>query len=64
MLWIEKYRPEILADILGQEPVIHHLATLPLLKPFPTCSSPDRMGPGKVWRLNALQKRFTKTTGS
>ena len=25
MLWIEKYRPEKLTDILGQDPVIHHL---------------------------------------
>ena len=27
MLWIEKYHPEKLTDILGQDPVIHYLSS-------------------------------------
>ena len=35
MLWIEKYRPELLTDILGQEPVVHHLANFAASKTLP-----------------------------
>jgi replication factor C small subunit len=47
MLWIEKYRPETLMDILGQDPVVHHLANFADSKTLPHLLLTGPHGSGK-----------------
>jgi replication factor C small subunit len=56
MLWIEKYRPEILTDILGQEPVVHHLANFAASKTLPHLLLSGPHGTGKSVAIECFAK--------
>ena len=47
MLWIEKYHPEKLTDILGQDPVIQHLSSFAASKSVPHLILTGPHGTGK-----------------
>jgi replication factor C small subunit len=56
MLWIEKYRPEILTDILGQEPVVHHLSNFAASKTLPHLLLTGPHGTGKSVAIECFAK--------
>src|SRR5512137_739968 len=56
MLWIEKYRPEILPDILGQEPVVHHLSNFATSKTLPHLLLTGPHGTGKSAAIECFAK--------
>ena len=56
MLWIEKYRPEILTDILGQDPVVHHLANFAASKTLPHLLLTGPHGTGKSVAIECFAK--------
>jgi replication factor C small subunit len=56
MLWIEKYRPESLTDILGQEPVVHHLANFATSKTLPHLLLTGPHGTGKSVAIECFAK--------
>jgi len=56
MLWIEKYRPETLTDILGQAPVVHHLANFAVSKTVPHLLLTGPHGTGKSVAIECLAK--------
>ena len=56
MLWIEKYRPELLTDILGQEPVVHHLANFAASKTLPHLLLTGPHGTGKSVAIECFAK--------
>ena len=56
MLWIEKYRPETLTDILGQDPVVHHLANFAALKTVPHLLLTGPHGTGKSVAIECFAK--------
>jgi len=56
MLWIEKYRPETLIDILGQDPVVHHLANFAASKTVPHLLLTGPHGTGKSVAIECFAK--------
>jgi replication factor C small subunit len=56
MLWIEKYRPETLNAILGQEPVVHHLANFAASKTVPHLLLTGPHGTGKSAAIECFAK--------
>ena len=56
MLWIEKYRPEKLNDILGQEPVVRHLSNFVASKTIPHLLLTGPHGTGKSAAVECFAK--------
>jgi len=56
MLWIEKYRPETLNAILGQDPVVHHLANFAASKTVPHLLLTGPHGTGKSAAIECFAK--------
>jgi replication factor C small subunit len=56
MLWIEKYRPETLNAILGQDPVVHHLANFAASKTVPHLLLTGPHGSGKSAAIECFAK--------
>jgi replication factor C small subunit len=56
MLWIEKYRPESLTNILGQEPVVHHLTNFAASKTLPHLLLTGPHGTGKSVAIECFAK--------
>jgi len=56
MLWIEKYRPESLTDILGQDPVVHHLTNFAITKTLPHLLLTGPHGTGKSVAIECFAK--------
>jgi len=56
MLWIEKYHPEKLTDILGQEPVTQHLSTFAASKCVPHLILTGPHGTGKSAAIECFAK--------
>jgi replication factor C small subunit len=56
MLWIEKYRPESLSDILGQDPVVHHLTNFAITKTLPHLLLTGPHGTGKSIAIECFAK--------
>jgi replication factor C small subunit len=56
MLWIEKYHPEKLTDILGQDPVIQHLSSFAASKSFPHLILTGPHGTGKSAAIECFAK--------
>ena len=56
MLWIEKYRPEILTDILGQEPVIQRLSSFSVSGTIPHLILTGPHGTGKSAAIECFAK--------
>ena len=60
MLWIEKYRPEILTDILGQDPVIHRLSSFAVSGTIPHLILTGPHGTGKSAAIECFAKMLYK----
>jgi len=56
MLWIEKYRPKILTDIVGQDPVIHYLASFAASGTVPHLILTGPHGTGKSAAIECFAK--------
>ena len=56
MLWIEKYHPEKLTDILGQDPVIQHLSSFAASKSVPHLILTGPHGTGKSVAIECFAK--------
>jgi len=60
MLWIEKYRPEILTDIIGQDPVIHRLSSFAVSGTIPHLILSGPHGTGKSAAIECFAKMLYK----
>ena len=60
MLWIEKYRPEKLTDILGQDPVIQNLSSFAASKSVPHLILTGPHGTGKSVAIECFAKMLYK----
>jgi len=60
MLWIEKYHPEKLTDILGQDPVIQHLSSFAASKSVPHLILTGPHGTGKSVAIECFAKMLYK----
>jgi replication factor C small subunit len=60
MLWIEKYRPEILTDIVGQDPVIHRLSSFAASRTVPHLILTGPHGTGKSIAIECFAKMLFK----
>jgi replication factor C small subunit len=60
MLWIEKYHPEKLTDILGQDPVIQHLSSFAASGSFPHLILTGPHGTGKSAAIECFAKMLYK----
>ena len=58
MLWTEKYRPQTLEDIIGQEQVISHLALFAQTGSVPHLMLTGQHGTGKTSAIECLAKRL------
>jgi len=58
MLWIEKYHPEKLTDILGQDPVIRHLSSFAVSKSVPHLILTGPHGTGKSVAIECFAKKL------
>jgi replication factor C small subunit len=58
MLWIEKYHPEKLTDILGQDPVIRHLSSFAVSKSVPHLILNGPHGTGKSVAIECFAKKL------
>jgi len=56
MLWIERYRPEKLNDILGQDPVIRHLSSFAASRTVPHLVLTGPHGTGKSAAIECFAK--------
>jgi replication factor C small subunit len=56
MLWIERYRPEKLIDILGQDPVVRHLSSFAASKTVPHLILTGPHGTGKSAAIECFAK--------
>jgi replication factor C small subunit len=60
MLWIEKYHPEKLTDILGQDPVIHYLSSFAASRSIPHLILSGPHGSGKSAATECVAKVLYK----
>jgi replication factor C small subunit len=60
MLWIEKYRPENLTDIVGQDPVIHRLSSFAASGTIPHLILSGPHGTGKSAAIECFAKMLYK----
>lgn len=56
MLWIEKYRPQTLSDIIGQDPVIHRLSSFAASRTIPHLILTGPHGTGKSVAIECFAK--------
>ncbi len=58
MLWTEKYRPKILDEIIGQEPVIRHLASFAKTGSVPHMMLTGQHGTGKTSAIDCFARHL------
>jgi len=58
MLWTEKYRPRILEDIIGQEPVIQYLASFAKTGSVPHMMLTGQHGTGKTSSIECFARQL------